>query len=182
MIKEFIIKNLLSIHSGGVGGKIWASVQLAAVPAVGLSLSEKLKGWYIESQLFIILLFAALFIDLFVGVWKHLKLNSFSPKKLMLGFGLKLGAIVFVYFITEAAIQILSDADLDSVYFKVATRLMLFFYPAGNVIVNMGIITNGKFPPLGFLTKFEKFNKTLDVNVFKQKEDESKDTDHNPVE
>jgi|GEM_PF-3947706 len=30
MIKKFIIDNLLSIHSGGMGGKIWGSIKLAA--------------------------------------------------------------------------------------------------------------------------------------------------------
>ncbi|AZA49566.1 hypothetical protein EG346_15885 [Chryseobacterium carnipullorum] len=182
MIKEFIIKNLLSIHSGGVGGKIWASLQIAAVPAVGFTISERLFGWYIESYVFIWMLGFALIADLIIGIWKHMKTGSFSPKMMIMGFCQKIGLVILVYFLTEAFIQIISDADLDSVYFKVATKLMIFIYPAGNALVNVGIITNGKFPPLGFLTKFEKFNKTLDVNVFKQKDDENKDTDNTPAE
>ncbi|WP_223560193.1 phage holin family protein [Chryseobacterium lathyri] len=181
MIKEFIIKNLLSIHSGGLGGKIWASLQLAAVPAVGFTISERLSGWYIESYVFIWMLGFALIADLIIGIWKHMKSGSFSPKMMIMGFCQKIGLVILVYFLTEAFIQIIADADLDSVYFKVATKLMIFIYPAGNALVNVGIITNGKFPPLGFLTKFEKFNKTLDVNVFKQKQDE-KDIDSNTPE
>ncbi|CEJ71248.1 hypothetical protein BN1195_03593 [Chryseobacterium oranimense G311] len=172
MIKEFIIKNLISINSGGVGGKIWASLKLAVVPAAGFTISERISGWYVESKVFIWMLGFALIADLIIGIWKHAKNGSFSPKMMILGFCQKIGLVILVYFLTEAFIQIISDANLDSVYFKVATKLMIFIYPAGNALVNVGIITNGKFPPLGFLKKFEKFNKTLDVNVFKQKEDE----------
>lgn len=163
MIKQFIIKNLLSIHSGGVGGKIWASFQLAALPAAGFTISERLTGWYVESYIFIWVLGFALIADLIAGIWKHAKNNSFSPKKMILGFCQKIGLVILVYFLTEAFIQIIADADLDSIYFKVATKTMIFIYPAGNALVNVGIITDGKFPPLAFLRKFEKFNKTLDI-------------------
>jgi len=181
-IVNFIVKNLISIHSGPVYNKMFSSLKLAAVSAVGLSLSDRFTEWYLESQLFIVLLTGALFFDLGFGIAKHLKLHTFSFKKMLTGFMTKLGIVIAGYFLTEAFIQILSDADLDSVYFKVATKLMLFIYPAGNTFVNIGIISNGKFPSEGFMKRFDKFNKTFDVMVFKQKEDESKNTDNNTPE
>ncbi|MFC3158710.1 hypothetical protein SAMN05443633_1302 [Chryseobacterium arachidis] len=84
MIKQFIIKNLLSIHSGGVGGKIWASIKLAVVPAAGLSLSEKLTGWYIERETYILILAFSLIDDLILGVWKHLENHSFTATQSLL--------------------------------------------------------------------------------------------------
>lgn len=174
MLKDFLFTNLINLHSGSVGTKLLSSFKLTIVPAVGISLTERLMGWYLDSQLFILLLMLSLFADLILGIWKHLKLSSFSFKKMLLGFIQKLGVVILGYFLTEAFIQILADADLDSVYFKVATKLMLFVYPTGNAFVNMGIITNGKFPPLGLLKRFEKFNKTLDINTFtKNKIDET---------
>lgn len=175
-MKQFIINNLISIHSGGIGGKLWSSFQLAMVPAVGLTVSERITGWYLESYVFIWVLGFAIIADLIAGIWKHMKLNSFSPKKMILGFCQKIGMVILVYFLTEAFIQIISDADLDSIYFKVATKIMIFVYPAGNALVNIGIITDGKFPPLAFLKKFEKFNKTLNINDLNLKNDE---TDNN---
>jgi len=173
MLKNFFINKLISIHSGGVGGKLWASFQLAALPAVGLTFSEMLTGWYLESRVFIVMLLVGILADLVAGVWKHWKMKSFSPKKMMTGFCAKIGLVILVYFLSEAFIQILSDADLDSVYFKVASKLMIFIYPAGNALVNIGIITDGKFPPLAFLKKFEKFNKTLNINDLNLKNDET---------
>lgn len=180
-MKEFISNNLITIHSGGIGGKLWASFKLAAVPAVGLSIYERFTGWYIDSQVFVILLTGGLLGDLIIGIIKHLKLNSFSFKKMLLGFTLKMAIVTIAYFFTEAILQIISEGEMDSIYFKVISKLAIFLFPAGNAAINMGIITNGKFPPLGFLMKFEKFNKTLDINIFKQKENESENIDNNPT-
>lgn len=180
MIKQFIIKNLLAIHTSGVGSKIWSSFQLALVPAVGMTISERITGWYLESYVFIFMLGFAIIADLVAGIWKHMKFNTFSPKKMIIGFSQKIGLVILVYFLTEAFIQIIADADLDSIYFKVATKIMIFVYPAGNALVNVGIITNGKFPPLAFLKKFEKFNKTLDINELNLKNiTDEKDIDSN---
>lgn len=182
LIKKFIIKNLITIHSGAGADKVVSTFKLAAVPAVGLSISERFTGWYFESKLFIVLLTVALFFDLGVGIAKHLKQHTFSFKKMLTGFMSKLGIVIVGYFLTEAFIQILADADLDSIYFKVATKIMLFIYPAGNTFVNLGILSNGKFPSEGFMKRFDKFNKTFDVIVFKQKEDETKNTDNNSAQ
>lgn len=181
MIKQFIINNLLAIHSSGVGGKMWSSLQLALVPAVGLTISERITGWYLESYVFIFILGFAIIADLVAGVWKHMKFNTFSPKKMMIGFSQKIGLVILVYFLTEAFIQIIADAELDSIYFKVASKIMIFIYPAGNALVNIGIITDGKFPPLAFLRKFEKFNKTLNINDLNLKNNET-DIDSNSAE
>lgn len=181
MIKQFIINNLLAIHSSGVGGKMWSSLQLALVPAVGLTISERITGWYLESYVFIFILGFAIIADLVAGVWKHMKFNTFSPKKMMIGFSQKIGLVILVYFLTEAFIQIIADAELDSIYFKVASKIMIFIYPAGNALVNIGIITDGKFPPLAFLRKFEKFNKTLNINDLNLKTNET-DIDSNSAD
>lgn len=181
-MKEFISNNLLTLHSGTAVNKIGAAFKLAAVPAVGISISERFTGWYIESFVFITMLGFALIADLIVGIWKHMRNGSFSPKKMLTGFCQKMGLVILVYFLTEAFIQIISDADLDSIYFKVASKIMIFIYPAGNALVNIGIITEGKFPPLAFLKKFEKFNKTLDIRDLKNKSDETENNDNNPTE
>ncbi|MGH1520526.1 hypothetical protein [Chryseobacterium sp. JK1] len=181
-ISIFIVNNLLSIHSGSVVSKVSATFKLAVVPAVGISISERFTGWYIDAQFFIILLTGGLLGDLIIGIIKHLKLNSFSFKKMLLGFTLKMAIITIAYFFTEAILQIISEGEMDSIYFKVISKLAIFLFPAGNAAINMGIITNGKFPPLGFLMKFEKFNKTLDVNIFKEKQNESENTDNNTTE
>jgi len=183
MIKDFIIKNLLSIHSGGMGGKIWSSVQLAAVPAAGISMVENLSGWYIDSQSFIQVLVGTVLADLIMGVCKHWKLNTFSFKNMILGFTQKMFYMIVFYFLSEAALNIISTAKLESVhlYTKVFLRFLLFIWPAGNALVNMGILTDGKFPPLSFLKRIHKFNETLDYNDLNIKKDETDTDSTSPV-
>ncbi|WP_294267756.1 hypothetical protein [uncultured Chryseobacterium sp.] len=176
MIKDFLIKNLLTIHSGGVGGKIWSSIQLAAVPAAGLTIAEKFSGWYLDSQSFIQILIGTLFADLAMGVWKHWKLNTFSFKNMIYGLTQKMFFVIVFYFLSEAALNIISSADIGTAYLKVFLRFLLFIWPAGNALVNMGILTNGKFPPLAFLKRIHKFNETLDYNDLKNKDEKDTDT------
>jgi hypothetical protein len=172
MLKQFIIKNLINLHSGSAGGKIFSALKLAAVPAVGLTITEKLSGWYIDSQSFIQIIIGTIFADLFLGVWKHWILSTFSFKKMLLGFIQKLFIVIVFYFLSEAFMQIISDAELDSIYVKVFLKFLLFIWLAGNALVNMGIITNGKFPPLAFLKKIQKFNESLDYKDLKINKDE----------
>lgn len=166
-MKQFIITNLLLIHSGNYHEKFLAIFKLALVPAAGISVMEKLSTWYIHNHFFIILLIGGLLGDLVMGIWKHLKKRTFSFKKLITGFIEKAGIIVVAYFLCESLIQIISDAELGTIYFKFVSKIMLFIFPAGNAFVNMGIVTDGKFPPLGFLKRFEKFNNDLDPTAFK---------------
>lgn len=174
MIKQFILKNLLSIQfSENVSDKIIASVKLATVPAVGVTFSEKILGWYIDSQMTIIVMIGLLFADLILGVWKHWKLSTFSFGEMFKGFLTKAVLVVIFYFIKEALIQILSDADLDSVYVKVPLNLIIFIYLGGNALVNMGIISNGKIPPEILLKRMTKFTKTLNVNDLIPNKDEN---------
>lgn len=172
MLKQFFIQNLLNLHSGTAGAKIVSAFKLTAVPAVGLTIAEKISGWYIDSKSFIQIIILTLFADLFLGIWKHWKLSTFSFKKMILGFAQKLFIVIVFYFLSEAFLQIIADADLDSIYVKVFLKFLLFIWLAGNALVNMGILTNGKFPPLAFLKKIQKFNETLDYNDLKIKKDE----------
>ena len=166
-MKEIILKNALLIHSGTISQKFLAVFNLAAFPAVGFSLVETFSKWYLDNHVIVFLIVGAIICDLFIGVWKHLKLHTFSPKKMLTGFCEKAFIILIGYFLSESLVQILSDADFGTIYIKIVSRLMIFTYPAMNAFVNMGIITNGKFPPLGLIQRFEKFNKHLDPTAFK---------------
>lgn len=185
MLRDFIIKNLMLIHSGDYINKFWASFQLMLVPAIGLTISEKLQLWYIDSQTFIQIMFGLLFADLGLGIWKHWKMSTFSFKDMLTGFMTKAILCIFFYFISEALVQILSDAKLDSVYAKMPLKLIIFIYLGGNSMVNMGIISNGKIPPKILLDRIKKFNETLDINDLtpdKNKNEKSNSINDNSVD
>ena len=49
-------------------------------------------------------------------------------------------------------------------------------------MVNMGILTGGKFPPLFVLNRIAKFNKTGDLKELKNITNEAKNTDNSNTE
>lgn len=178
MLIQFLIKNLLILHSGNAGEKAYAAIKLTALPAAGISISQRITGWYIESQFFMFIMVFCLFGDLAIGIIKHLKLRTFSFSKMFIGFTKKLVLIVVFYFFSEALLQIISDGDMDSVWIKIFLKLLVFAWPAGNSAVNMGIITNGEFPFPFLLKRIKKFNESGDLSLFnfKPKKDESENT------
>ena len=52
-------------------------------------------------------------------------------------------------------------------YLTIVLRLLVFMYPAGSAFVNSSTITNGKFPPSGFIQKLTKFQENININEFK---------------
>lgn len=182
LIINFIVNNLISIHSGPAYSKAFSALKLAAVPAVGLSLSERITGWYLEREAYIIILAFSLIADLILGVWKHLELHSFSFEKMLWGFTKKLAFSIVFYFFSEAFLQIIRDAGYESLAITGFLRILLFAWPAGNVMVNMGILTGGKFPPLFVLNRIAKFNKTGDLKELKNITNEAKNTDNSNTE
>ncbi|ROI05442.1 hypothetical protein EGI16_03385 [Chryseobacterium sp. G0240] len=181
-IINFLVKNLISIQSGSALAKISSAFKLAALPAVGLSISERLTGWYIERETYLIILAFSLIADLILGVWKHLEHHTFSFESMCLGFTKKLAFSIVFYFFSEAFLQILQDAKFESLAITAFLRILLLTWPAGNVMVNMGILTGGKFPPLFVLNRISKFNKTGDLKDLKNITNETENTDNNPAE
>jgi hypothetical protein len=51
----------------------------------------------------------------------------------------------------------------------------VFLYPAGSAFMNSAVLTNGKFPPMGWISILNNFNKNLDLNTFKKEDDNNND-------
>ncbi|KAF2518244.1 hypothetical protein E0W68_09475 [Flavobacterium salilacus subsp. salilacus] len=62
--------------------------------------------------------------------------------------------------------NVVKEATLIYDYLKIVTRLIVILYPAGSAFMNMSALTNGVFPPLGWITKIKAFNKDLDLERF----------------
>ena len=78
-----ILTNLIQIQFGTMNEKIFAILKIAVLPTIGISFAEKITGWYFENFVFIALLIGAWIGDLVIGVWKHYKMDSISPKKMI---------------------------------------------------------------------------------------------------
>ena len=132
---------------------------------------EGIGEWFNINIAFIGFVFGAVIIDHLVGTYVHAKIKKdFSMKKNIQGFFMKAFLIVGVYFLGRGIVHILGEENVVAIYFRMIMRLMVFIYPAGSALVNISIITKGKFPPIGFMEKITRFNKNMDLNEFKEKE------------
>lgn len=184
VIYKYIIKSLNDIHFGAIHTKLLATMTLTTVPALGLTLLERLTSWYITNQVFMTFVFLAITIDHILGSYVHFQIKrDFSFKKNLQGLLQKGFSVVAGYVLLEMIHQIVKDVDFIALYFKVLIQLMVMLYPIGNAMGNLSIITKGKFPPIGWMRKLEKFNEDLDLETFKTtKKDESEimDSSDNP--
>ncbi len=181
MIKAFILSNLVEIHKGDFVHKTIATAKLAFSLSPMVYIFNGLNGWLNLNYEYVAFVFIAIFIDHLLGTWVHAFIKKdFSVKENIKGFFVKITLVIAVGVLTEGIYHIISTASMVSDYFITVAKLMVFIYPAGSALMNSSIITGGKFPPLGLLKIIRNFNKNLDLNQFKNKEDEDKQQGDSP--
>lgn len=168
LISGFFIKNLLTLHTGTLYLKINSSIQLALGIAPLAFLVEKLTQWTVENAVYIGWVLWAIFVDWVVGVWYHIKAKDFDWGKNALGLTLKIGMALFAGSLFEALPYFLKHDNLIAQLLLVVTRLAVFLYPAGSAFMNMTEITDGKFPPTGWIKRIKYFNENLNLKPFKE--------------
>lgn len=175
-ILKFLLKNLNAIHSGVGIDRIWAAAKIAAVPAVFVTIFEAISKWYILNQDYMIFVFFAIAIDHILGSIVHAFVKKdFTLKKNGIGLLAKVSFCILGYTLFIMIHEITKSFPFIADYFKAVIQLMVFIWPAGSAMGNMSILTGGKFPPIGWMKKLERFQENLDVNEFKTKADESTD-------
>jgi hypothetical protein len=158
------------MHKGTAALKLKSAFILAVISSPFAILTEGVLNWFKVNAGFILFVFGAVIIDHLVGSYVHAYIKrDFTLKKNIQGFFMKTALIVAVFFLGRGIVHILGDDDIVAVYFRTIMRLMVFLYPAGSALVNISIITKGKFPPIGMMKKISQFNTNLDLSEFKEK-------------
>lgn len=173
-----IIKKLILIHTGSYFIKIKAVFELSLITGVFATLFDYISNWTIDNQLYIFFVFSAIVIDHLLGSIKHaFLLRDFTFKKNIAGLAIKIALAVSIGFLFEGVNHLFSSDNFLKTYIEIVLRLMVFLYPAGSAFMNSAAITNGKFPPIGWINKLNAFNKDLDLNRFREKENLDIDRD-----
>ena len=67
----------------------------------------------------------------------------------------------------EALPYFLGEKNIVSDSLLIVMRLSVFMYPAGSCWMNMYVVTNETFPPIGWIDRIKNFNKNLNLNELK---------------
>ena len=170
-ITSFLIKNLVFMHKGTITLKVKSTLVLAVASSPMALIIGSVAEWFQLNLAYMSFVFGAVIIDHVVGSYVHaFHKKDFTFKKNIQGFFMKTTLIVFVFFLGRGIVHILGEDNPVAFYFRMIMRLMVFIYPAGSALVNISIVTNGKFPPVGFMNKITRFNQNLDLKNFKEEE------------
>ena len=169
----YVLKYLLLLHKGGLVIKLKAAFFLALPLSVFTWLISQVTKWSISNSDYIAGVLTCIAIDHIVGSIYHAKkVKDFTLKKNAIGLLTKLSLCVGAAILFEIMHNAVKDSILIYEYLKIVTRLIVILYPAGSAFMNMSALTDGVFPPLGWISKIKAFNKDIDLNRFRDKKTE----------
>ena len=150
--------------------KINSSFKIAVIASIPTIMLSKLTSWTITNQDYIIGVLACITIDHLIGsIFHAFKLKDFSLKKNICGLITKVGLCAASVILFEIIHDSVKEATFIYNYLKTVTRLIVILYPAGSAFINMSYLTNGSFPPIGWLKKIKSFNENIDFEDLKNK-------------
>jgi len=172
-IKIFFLSNLLAFYSGTAFIKLKSTFMIVLSISPIAYLGEKINVWTMLNRDFIFGVLVAIAIDHFIGsIYHGFKAKDFTFKKNLFGLMGKIGLCIACGILFEILNGMTAYHKWLYDYLSLVTRLIVFLYPAGSAFVNMSKLTNGVFPPMGWMEKIKKFNQNLNINEIKPKEDE----------
>ncbi|MBE99308.1 hypothetical protein [Flavobacterium coralii] len=164
----FIPLSLYYLHKGGILIKVWSAVKLALAAVIPVWLIDAVTGWGFDNRDYIAGALVCIAVDHLLGsIYHGFWLKDFTLKKNLIGLLTKLGICALAALIFEILNHTVRESTFVYEYLKMTTRLMVILYPAGSAFMNMSELTNGVFPPIGWINKMKRFNDSLNTNEFK---------------
>lgn len=150
--------------------KMYGCLKLALpLSALGLLIND-ISNWGVSNVSYIGGVLGCIAVDHIIGSVYHLRQRDFTLKRNAVGLVTKIGLCAGAALMFEIIQHAMKDAPLIYEYLKMITRLIVLLYPAGSAFMNMSALTNGVFPPIGWIKKIKAFNSDLDLDRFKSKE------------
>lgn len=161
----FFIKNLALLHSGLTSAcKFKGTFNIATILSLPTAGIAYFSEWSLSNQSYIIGVLSCIAIDHLVGSAYHaFKIRDFTLKKNVNGLLSKLSLCAGAAILFEVIHQTVQEVSFIYDYLKIITRLIIILYPAGSAFMNMSALTNGVFPPVGWINKISIFNTSLDL-------------------
>lgn len=175
----FCLVSLYLLHKGGFLIKIWAVLKLAAASAIPTWIFVKITGWTVTNSEYVSGVLLCIAVDHIIGSIYHCKLRDFTLKKNATGLLIKLGMCAASVLLFEVIHNAIIEVEFLYDYLKITTRLVVILYPAGSAFMNMSALTDGVFPPIGWINKIKSFNTNLDLKNLKSDIREQECTDNN---
>lgn len=138
-------------------------------------LLEQITTWFSINRKFATLVLLVLFINLVVGLWYHLKLNTFSWEEFIVKNCIMIAILLLAYMLLESLVLVVGT-NMVAEGFRVAIQVSTLLYPTSKALKNLYILSNKEFPPAFIMEKLYKFEQTGDLaELYKTTYNEMKD-------
>lgn len=163
----------MQLHNGhDLGIKLEAAGKIAFILSLPAWIVTQFSNWYLTNRNYIIGVLICIIIDHIIGsIYHAIKVKDFSWKKNAIGLITKLGLCAASAVLFEIIHDALKGTPWIYEYIKTLTRIIVLLYPAGSAFMNMSALTNGIFPPVGWIKRIKDFNENLDLEKFKNGSD-----------
>ncbi len=154
------------IYLSNLGRAVTKSFVFSAVLSLFSLFTDWAEVFVFADRAFIHILFTLFICDIFSGIVKHIKLRNFSFTELALKFLVKI-IVSTIFMVSFNALAQIKGLPVEGKhYFELLGKIMNGIYVGGSVFWNIHIITNGVFPPIGWMERTKEFNKTLNLKKF----------------
>lgn len=169
----FILNQFQVVHSGKALEKAKASAALGVTISPVAILLEQITNWALSVFLFFSILGIALFADLVIGIWVHIRyFKDFDPA-IMLEKFLQKSFLTYMGLLLFGLFDILFNhyGYMMGNYVKLAISICIMLYPVLSVLGNMSVMTGGKFPPIEWIRFLENYQKNIKLNELYKKDE-----------
>lgn len=176
LILIFISKHLFIIHTGTFLAKVKSTFFLGVGVSPIAYVIEQITSWSLKNQDYILFVLGAIAIDHILGSILHaFYKRDFTWRKNLEGLIIKISLAVAMGFLFEGVNHLIKEDSFIKNYLVMVLRLSVFLYPASSAFMNSSVITNGKFPPTGWINKIRAFNSNLELKELKGEVNEELD-------
>ncbi len=138
---------------------------------VTFSVPDKILNWIVLNVDYILIALFLVAIDHLSGSIVHFFYKKdFQLLLNIVGLLIRVGVVVGVGSAFEALTHLVKEDHFIFTYLQMVSRLLVCLYPFRSMLINVKIITKGRFPPDTLIGKIDDFNKDLDLKHFKNKE------------
>ena len=122
-------------------------------------------GWHHEHSFFLNGLYAVLLVNALVGIFTHIKLETFDLGEFFKSTLVTIAVIFSVYFSLDVLGNSIPDGFLE-IGFASSVQMMTLLFPISKILRNSFVLTNGKFPPSVLIEKLYNYEKDGNLKNF----------------
>lgn len=118
--------------------------------------------WFRANHQFSAFVMVCLTVNLFVGIWYHNKMNTFSWKEFFIK-NIQMWAVIIIVYALLEMLRLTAGNNIIGEGFKVLIQVTTLLYPVSKALKNLYILSQKQFPPAFIMEKIYNFEKNGDL-------------------